>query len=267
MPIQFPWLDQPHLCSGVLLRFSDEYDLAELCRVCVSFRCAAAADFLWKPHLARRSPALASTAYGNCRSILAQLELANPRRCISDFRFCVDVRAGDDGPFVFSAIANLRTAPDGTVKETRLQNLVPDNNHGGLPFSLSAQLNVLDKRGNLFVFNNVYATSSRTPTQQTMNAHFLSKPIAVGGCEHEKVVLVSLLGTRHVGNDRLVEWRLSASCGAHVPLQYDYEDAGDDDMAVQSSIEEPLASARADSSERSLVEALTFLRKQRALQQ
>lgn len=114
-----------------------------------------------------RNLALAFAASGNCRKVLVQFELAKPRRDISNFRFCLDVRPPDGRWFEFAAMGTLSKSDDGLIKDTKLKNLLPNSAQvegetkwSYLLDSHHVQLTVLDKRGNVYPIRHFYGTSS-----------------------------------------------------------------------------------------------------------
>ena len=105
--MQLPFMDQPQLLSHLMFGYRNEYDLGTLCCVSKPLCSIAIQYILWKAHLARRSPSLAFTSNGNCRKLLVQLELQNPRADIKRFRFFIDIKCLDsDDAFQFSSLTD-----------------------------------------------------------------------------------------------------------------------------------------------------------------
>jgi len=98
---------------------------------------------------------------------------------------------------------------------------------------------------------------------QHQRTYFLSEPLKGEGFDPPQVLLLELLGSRHMDwpDTQDIRYIISVSTGRHMPLSYDHDGA-----AEQSSLDDQLEAA-SDESERAIVNALNRLRKQRALKQ
>eukprot|EP00929_Paragymnodinium_shiwhaense_P068334 TRINITY_DN34341_c0_g1_i1.p1 TRINITY_DN34341_c0_g1~~TRINITY_DN34341_c0_g1_i1.p1 ORF type:complete len:266 (-),score=31.60 TRINITY_DN34341_c0_g1_i1:712-1509(-) len=256
-PMQLPWLDRPEILRELVLVYGDEYDLGVLSCVSPGLRSVAITESLWKVHLTRRSPALAFASHGNCRQLLVQLELQDPRRDISRYRFCVDMRGNSQGQFLFSAVAILRMSETGNCQSMVLKNLL------STPFSTrrlgDVSIHVLDQGGNLTFLEHLYSTYEIR--DESSQCFFLSAPFTIEEeHQHQRVLLVKLRGRRSEGTPGGMEYVISASTGEYSPLEYYYETAIDDMVAEQRSIDAQLDAALADKSVKGVVDALRALR-------
>ena len=126
--------------------------------------------------------------------------------------------------------------------------------------ALGKQAGVLGPRSSVNLVPFFYGTTDFGQHQRT---YFLSEPLKGEGFDPPQVLLLELLGSRHMDwpDTQDIRYIISVSTGRHMPLSYDHDGA-----AEQSSLDDQLEAA-SDESERAIVNALNRLRKQRALKQ